>query len=100
MGVLLFSLEKKNLSTLSLCAARRFIASFEGSLNLALNSDDNGGRAKGPIVRPGVRRGTWRVQRRGRAHTESRHMRREGEEVLLLRRWEPLLLGFLASGLG
>ncbi|TYG42060.1 hypothetical protein ES288_D12G226500v1 [Gossypium darwinii] len=37
---------------------------------------------------------------RRRARTKARHVWKESEETLLLRRWEPLLLRFLTSGLG
>ncbi|TYH38195.1 hypothetical protein ES332_D12G094000v1 [Gossypium tomentosum] len=61
-------------------------------MRIVSNSDllsDDDGEGRNPITRPCVRRGTWRVRRRGRARTESRHVRREREEVLLLRCWEP-----------
>ncbi|KAG4116849.1 hypothetical protein ERO13_D12G192832v2 [Gossypium hirsutum] len=53
--------------------------------------------------RTGIRRRevrTWRVRRRRRARTKARHVWKESEETLLLRRWEPLLLRFLTSSLG
>ncbi|XP_040956094.1 LRR receptor-like serine/threonine-protein kinase FEI 1 [Gossypium hirsutum] len=49
-------------------------------------NSDGCGDSKNSASRCGIRRGTWRVRRRRRARTEARHVWRESEEVLLLRR--------------